>query len=88
MPRYDYRVRRQLFQNRNIDKYKNFNSLEKQFEARNRTHKLVRLLLILLALLLFTLTIVFVSSASERDHQDLPGSDPIEFTFKNIPEKL
>lgn len=66
MSRYDYRVKRQLFQKRNVEKYKNFRSFEKEYLARSRFQKLVRFLLILIALILLIFALIFTVNAETK----------------------
>lgn len=64
MTRYDFRVRRQLFQRKGAERFQNFEALEKRYKSRRRMAVIGRSLLILIALVILLGVLVFTSKAN------------------------
>lgn len=63
MTRYDFRVRRQLFQRKGAERFQNFEALEKRYRSRKRMANIGRSMLILLALIILIGVLVFTAKA-------------------------
>lgn len=85
MTRYDYRIRRQLFQRR-TERFQNFDALEQRYRSRKRTTNIVRFLIILIALIILVGILVFTAKADESHYQSpITKGDP-EVSMK-FPQK-
>jgi|GEM_PF-2777870 len=68
MTRYDYRIRRQLFQRR-TERFQNFDALEQRYRSRKRTTNIVRFLIILIALIILVGILVFTAKADNHNYK-------------------
>ena len=78
MSRYDYRVRRKLFDRGQSSSHKDFNSFEKKYNQRHRIQRTSRFLLILLALIVLIGIAVFTAKADHINDTPNPLKREIE----------
>lgn len=85
MPGYDYRIRRNTFRNRNIEKHMDFRSVEHRYRSGRRVRAISKLLLILIALIILIGILVFTAGASQTSPPS--NEDFSELKFE-VPDSL
>lgn len=88
MSGYDYRIRRNVFRSKRIEKYQNFQSLQDRYRSGRRMQSLARFLLILIALVVLIGFLIFTANATQKKPVSPKMEDHSELTFKIIPDRL
>ncbi|MFY0601722.1 MAG: hypothetical protein JXR03_18760 [Cyclobacteriaceae bacterium] len=88
MSRYDFRFRRQVFRNRNIERHQDFHFIEKRYAARKRTQGISRLIVILIALAILIGIAIFTANADQRISKHAPIEYRPEREFRSVPDRL
>jgi len=82
MRKYDFKVRKELFQKGQIQRYKDFRSFERTFSARKRTQSRHRNVLVFVILLILLVVLLF--SVKSQPIQPYPT----EYPFSNVNQIL
>lgn len=83
MSRYDYRMRRKLFNRHGSNPHKNFGAFEKEFIHKRRVQRTSRFLLVLLILVALIGLAVFTANAENIQKSPTPLKGEIEITSTN-----
>ncbi|MEQ8469906.1 MAG: hypothetical protein RIC35_01905 [Marinoscillum sp.] len=86
MSRYNYRVKRKLFQRKGEGQNQDFGAFQRQYQSRKRMQKINRFLLILIALILLIGVAVF-SAYGEQNVNNQSESHP-EVKYNSQPIRL
>lgn len=85
MSRYDYRVRRKLFNRGQENSHKDFNSFERKYNQRHRIQRASRFLLILIALIVLIGIAVFAAKADNIKKKSAPLESEKELAHTKNP---
>lgn len=88
MPRYDYKIKKNLFQNRESTRHQNFQSIEKRYASRRRSHNALRIILILATLIVLIGILIFSANADQKRQPSNENKNHQEFRFESVPEEI